>query len=115
MRYTIMKIDYDKLIEESLHDRDVLDQRISELEKQKKEQDEYERTKVVYIDLDNIRQNGIADFSAENFADIMRAIDYESDKEQGHILADKAMVEFLKHLGYGNGCDIFNNMSKWYS
>lgn len=110
-----MRIDYDKLIKEALRDRDVLDLKISELEKRKREQDEYERTISININLDDIRENGIVDFSVDNFANIMRAIDYQLDEEQGHILADDVMCLFLRHYGYANGCNVFENMKKWYS
>lgn len=110
-----MRIDYDELIRKALRDRDVLDLKISELKKQNKEQDEYERTIAININLDDIRENGIADFSVDNFANIMRAIDYQLDEEQGHILADDVMCLFLRHYGYANGCNVFENMSKRYS
>ena len=37
------------------------------------------------------------------------------DEEDAHVLADALMCEILRELGYGEGVDIFLNMSKWYA
>jgi hypothetical protein len=37
------------------------------------------------------------------------------DAEIAHEEADKLMIEMLCSLGYGEGCDMFWNATKWYS
>jgi len=37
------------------------------------------------------------------------------DVEEAHGLADGLMCEVLEQLGYKEGIEIFNQMSKWYS
>lgn len=55
------------------------------------------------------------EFSAKGFANEMRRIERNSDTEMAHIHADELMCELLRELGYGEGVDIFEKMSKWYS
>lgn len=53
------------------------------------------------------------------FARRMYAIEDEHpdlrDEELDHIAADALMVEVLRSLGYGEGCDVFEKMPKCYS
>jgi hypothetical protein len=55
----------------------------------------------------------------EEFARQMREICEkhwnDADEETDHIAADSLMVEVLSSLGYGEGCDAFVRMAKWYS
>ena len=37
------------------------------------------------------------------------------DIEEGHVRADALMVEVLRSLGYGQGCEIFEKLWKWYA
>lgn len=37
------------------------------------------------------------------------------DPEMAHDKMDSLMVECLRALGYGDGCDIFENQKKWYA
>ncbi len=39
----------------------------------------------------------------------------EGRMEDTHECADGIMCALLKHLGYGEGCDIFLNSGKWYA
>lgn len=55
------------------------------------------------------------EFSAKGFANEMRRIDRDNDTEMRHILADELMCKLLRELGYGEGVDIFEKMSLWYS
>lgn len=55
------------------------------------------------------------EFSAKGFANEMRRIDRNNDTEMAHILADEMMCKLLRELGYNEGVDIFEQMSKWYS
>lgn len=38
-----------------------------------------------------------------------------SDIEADHIEADKLLLKMLRELGYGQGCDIFEEIDKWYA
>lgn len=52
----------------------------------------------------------------EEFAERMRAAARsKGDAEDHHMLADELMVELLRSLGYGEGCDIFEEMPRWYA
>lgn len=51
----------------------------------------------------------------EMFAEKMRELANEWNEETGHICADDLMVKVLNQLGYGEGTEIFEGMSKWYS
>lgn len=60
--------------------------------------------------------------SPKEFAEAMRNIPevlnkrgHQWDQEDSHIVADSYMCELLRELGYGEGVDVFENMSKWYS
>lgn len=55
------------------------------------------------------------EFSAKGFANEMRRIDRNNDTEMAHIYADELMCQLLRKLGYSEGVDIFEKMSKWYS
>lgn len=37
------------------------------------------------------------------------------DQEDAHRMADKLMCDVLRHLGFGAGVEIFENMPKWYA
>lgn len=49
------------------------------------------------------------------FAEKMRKIDHDEDAENGHIKADALLMETLRALGYEEGVEIFENMTKWYA
>ena len=51
----------------------------------------------------------------EEFKKAMQKIDDRGDKEYGHMEADELMCDLLEELGYGEGVDIFRQMSKWYA
>lgn len=51
----------------------------------------------------------------QKFAEEMRELANDWDEETGHICADDLMVKVLNQLGYGEGTEIFEGMSKWYS
>lgn len=55
------------------------------------------------------------EFSTKGFANEMRIIDRNNNTEMAHILADELMCKLLRELGYDEGVDIFEKMSKWYS
>lgn len=38
-----------------------------------------------------------------------------SDPEGAHVDMDELMVIVLRQLGYGDGCDVFDNQHKWYA
>lgn len=40
---------------------------------------------------------------------------FTEDQENGHILADKLMVEILRSLGYERAMDVYDGQTKWYS
>ena len=37
------------------------------------------------------------------------------DEEEAHMQADALLIEVLRAYGYDKGCDIFENMPKWYA
>lgn len=39
----------------------------------------------------------------------------DGEEERAHILADELMTDVLSALGYKKGCDLFNDMPKWYA
>ncbi len=49
------------------------------------------------------------------FARRMKKIKAAGDIEGGHSDADKLLCETLRSLGYGEGVDMFEAMSKWYA
>lgn len=52
----------------------------------------------------------------EEFSRRMRKIYDECvGSELAHIMMDNLMCEVLKSLGYKEGVDIFQSMSKWYA
>lgn len=51
----------------------------------------------------------------EEFATKMREIAESGDTEAAHGHADDLLVEVLRSLGYGEGCDVFEAMHKWYA
>lgn len=55
----------------------------------------------------------------EEFARRMREIDEMQerfrDAENRHIEADELLTQTLRSLGYAEGCDVFDNMGKWYA
>lgn len=38
-----------------------------------------------------------------------------NDKEADHGNADDLLIECLRSLGYGEGCDIYEQIEKWYA
>ena len=52
----------------------------------------------------------------EEFATKMQAIKDRGnwEEEENHIDADQLMLECLKSLGYGDGCNVFRSIEKWY-
>ena len=55
------------------------------------------------------------EFSTKGFANKMRRLDEMCDVEVAHYKADQLMCELLTELGYGEGVEIFKDMSKWYA
>lgn len=55
------------------------------------------------------------EFSPKCFANKMRCLDEMNDPEIGHYKADELMCELLTELRYGEGVEIFKEMSKWYA
>ena len=53
----------------------------------------------------------------EQFAENMKIVAerYRGDTEAVHSVADNLLVACLRALGYGDGCDIFDNLPKWYA
>lgn len=49
------------------------------------------------------------------FAKLMRQIASGSDTEACHCDADDLMLKLLRDLGYGEACDIFEAMPRWYA
>lgn len=50
------------------------------------------------------------------FADRMKRVSDEcDDTEIAHSIGDGLMLEILREAGYGEGCDIFEAMDKWYA
>lgn len=45
----------------------------------------------------------------------MKEIAENGDVESAHANADDLMVELLRSLGFGSGCDVYDNMTKWYA
>ena len=43
------------------------------------------------------------------------ADEFDEDEELRHIKADELMCELLADLGYGEGVEVFECMSKWYA
>ena len=39
----------------------------------------------------------------------------DGDEERAHENADLIIIELLRSLGYEEGCDVFEEMPKWYS
>jgi hypothetical protein len=37
------------------------------------------------------------------------------DKEADHAEADALLIECLRSQGYGEGCDLFDMIEKWYA
>lgn len=56
-------------------------------------------------------------YTPEEFAAEMARLqkEYEDDEELVHICMDNTMLELLRALGYGKGCDIFDNTKMWYA
>ena len=53
--------------------------------------------------------------SAEDFAEAMREISRGWDEEDTHYKGDQLLCSQLRALGYGDGVEVFQNMSKWYA
>jgi hypothetical protein len=51
----------------------------------------------------------------KEFADQMRHIFADIDKEHAHMLADDLMCTLLIQLGYPAGVRVFRDADKWYS
>ncbi len=41
--------------------------------------------------------------------------DFGGDPESAHARADDLLLECLRSLGYGNGCDAFDSIEMWYA
>lgn len=50
----------------------------------------------------------------EEFATMMRN-QMNGDLENSHSAMDDLMVELLRHLGYGEAMDVFEQQEKWYA
>ena len=53
----------------------------------------------------------------EQFAEQMKPIAKyasEIDEEVAHLKADELLMQVLREQGFGEGCDIFDKMDKWY-
>lgn len=55
------------------------------------------------------------EFEAEMRRLYHELLEVRKDEEIVHIVMDRAMLDLLRSLGYGAGCDIFDETSKWYS
>lgn len=57
------------------------------------------------------------EMTPEQFKDRMEAIsqDFGGDPEAAHARADHLLIECLRALGYGAGCDIFEAIDRWYA
>lgn len=51
----------------------------------------------------------------EDFAARMAKIAADDDIEGSHVAGDVLMLKLLRSLGYGEGCDIFGRMDRWYA
>ena len=53
----------------------------------------------------------------EAFANKMAEIQtqWEDDEEVCHSEMDNLMCDLLRHMGFGEGVDIFENTPKWYA
>ena len=51
----------------------------------------------------------------EQFKQKMKKISKSFDTEGAHAEADDLMCELLRVLGYSDGIDIYQKMSKWYA
>lgn len=53
----------------------------------------------------------------EEFAARMRTIEAErgGDPEAAHGAADELLLGALRALGYGEGCDVFERLDRWYA
>ena len=61
------------------------------------------------------KQNGWI-LTPEAFAKLMAKFDKNHDTEEKHIAMDRLMTQVLRSLGYGSGCDIYDNVDcKWYA
>ena len=45
----------------------------------------------------------------------MKEIAVKYEAEEGHMEADKLILDLLATLGYGRGVEIFRRISKWYA
>ena len=52
----------------------------------------------------------------QEFARKMRQVgEQNADVEICHKAADELLLEVLRQQGYGEGCDVFDSMNKWYA
>ena len=62
-------------------------------------------------------EKSVDQFSPEGFKTRMANIFYSAgdDPEICHGKMDDLMCELLRHLGYGDGIDIFESAERWYA
>ena len=53
--------------------------------------------------------------SPKEFTEKMKALAEKYGEEEFHIAADRLMGDLLTSIGYGEGVDVFEKTSKWYS
>ena len=53
--------------------------------------------------------------SPQQFAEQMREIAKDKDREFRHVWMDKLMVKVLNQLGYEEGTQVFDSTMKWYA
>ena len=58
---------------------------------------------------------GKAIMTPEAFATAMLVVKEDNDMEERHQRADALLCEVLRSLGYGEGVEVFESLSKWYA
>lgn len=53
--------------------------------------------------------------SPDEFKEAMEKIAISDDCEIRHCHADDLLIHVLRERGYGDGCDIFEKMEKWFA
>ena len=56
-------------------------------------------------------------YTTENFKEAMVKAKqkWDDDTEMSHIEMDSIMCDLLKHLGYGEGVEVFKAQKRWYA
>lgn len=56
-------------------------------------------------------------YTPENFKEAMVKAKqkWDDDTEMSHIEMDSIMCDLLKHLGYGEGVEVFKAQKRWYA